>query len=254
MKKRFAEKVVIVTGASSGIGKATAIEFGREGARVVVAARRREQCELTVREIEEVGGEAVFVETDVAQSDSIQALVAKTIEVYGRLDCAFNNAGISGDAFRPTAQHSEESWDKVMNVNLKGVWLCMKYEIAEMLKNGGGAIVNNSSVLGLRATPIGNAPYAVSKHGVIGLTKTAALEYAKQGIRVNAVCPGWTRSEMVDPAFDLFPNEMTQIINQIPMGRPADAVEIARAVLWLCSDESGYVTGQALAPDGGLMA
>lgn len=171
MKRRFEEKVVIVTGASSGIGKATAIEFAREGAKVVVAARRAEQCEQTVKLIKDEGGEAIFIQTDVAKHSSIQALVAKTIEAYGRLDCAFNNAGVAGDAFLPTAEHTEENWDQVMNINLKGVWLCMKYQIPEMLKRESGAIVNNSSVAGLRATTIGTVPYVASKHGVIGLTK-----------------------------------------------------------------------------------
>ena len=254
MKRQFAEKVALVTGASSGIGKVTALEFAREGAKVVVAARRMSESEQTVREIKQQGGEAIFVQTNVSNHDSIRAMVAKTIDTYGRLDCAFNNAGIAGDVFLPTADHTEENWDNVIDTNLKGVWLCMKYQIPEMLKNGCGAIVNNSSVYGLKASTHGHMPYAVSKHGLIALTKTAAHEYAKRGIRVNAVCPGWTHSEALDSALETNPDLMGLIKQWVPMERVAETVEIARVVLWLCSDESSYITGQALAPDGGWLA
>jgi NAD(P)-dependent dehydrogenase (short-subunit alcohol dehydrogenase family) len=254
MKKRFEEKVVIVTGASAGIGKVAALEFAKEGARVVVAARRVAESEQVVRQIRDEGGEAVFIPTDVANHDSIRAMVERAIETFGRLDCAFNNAGIAGDVFRPTADHSEENWDNVMNVNLKGVWLCMKYQIPEMLKHGHGAIVNNSSVYGLKPSTVGHVPYAVSKHGVVALSKTAANEYAKQGIRVNAVCPGWTHSEIVDGALEAFPELVERIKGWVPMERVAETVEVARVVLWLCSEDASYVTGQALAPDGGWLA
>ncbi len=253
MQKRFADKVVLVTGASAGIGKVTAIEFGREGARVVVAARRAAESEATVRAIREAGGDAIFIPTDVANADSVQAMVARTIETWGRLDCAFNNAGIAGDVFLPTADHTEANWDHVLDVNLKGTFLCMKWQIPEMLKAGGGAIVNNSSVYGLKPSTVGHAPYAVSKHGVVALTKTAANEYAKQGLRVNAVCPGWTHSELVDAALDAYPHMIEQIRQWVPMERVADGIEIARLVLWLCSDEASYITGQAIAPDGGWL-
>ncbi|MDX2029618.1 MAG: SDR family oxidoreductase [Blastocatellia bacterium] len=254
MQKRFAEKVVIVTGASSGIGKVTAVEFGREGARVVVAARREAESEATVQAIRDAGGEALFIRTDVADAASVRDMVAQTIATWGRLDCAFNNAGIAGDVFLPTADHTEENWDQVLDVNLKGTWLCMKSQIPEMLKTGRGAIVNNSSVYGLKPSTVGHAPYAVSKHGVVALTKTAANEYAKQGLRVNAVCPGWTHSEIVDSALEAYPEMVERIRQWVPMERVADGIEIARLVLWLCSDEASYITGQAIAPDGGWLA
>lgn len=254
MKKRFEDKVVIVTGASAGIGKVAALEFAEEGAKVVVAARSVDKGEQVVTQIKERGGNAVFIQTDVSQTNSVQAMVAGTIEKYGRLDCAFNNAGIGGDIALATADHTEENWDRVMATNLKGLWLCMKYEIPEMLKHGGGAIVNNSSIYGLTGSKIGHVPYVVSKHGVIGLTKNAAFEYAKKGIRVNAICPGYTHSEIVDVAMDAYPDLFTKVLAEdIPMGRIADAEEITKAVLWLCSEEASFVTGHALAADGGWL-
>ena len=254
MTNRFEGKVVIVTGASSGIGKVSSLAFAREGARVVVAARRVDQGMQTIEEIKAAGAEALFVQTDVAKTEDVKNMVAITIKTFGQLDCAFNNAGISGDVFIATADHTEENWDRVMSINLKGVWLCMKYQIPEMLKRGRGAIVNSSSVYGLAGSTVGHVPYAVSKHGVIGLTKSAAFDYAKQGIRVNAVCPGYAHSEMVDPGLEAFPEEFAKILNDVPMGRIADTEEIAAAVLWLCSDEASFVTGHALAPDGGWLA
>jgi NAD(P)-dependent dehydrogenase (short-subunit alcohol dehydrogenase family) len=255
MVKRFHDKVVIVTGASSGIGKVSALAFAREGAKVAIAARRIDQGSQTVEEIKAAGGDAFFVQADVSKAQDVSNMVSMTIKTYGKLDCAFNNAGIGGDVLLSTADHTEENWDAVMSVNLKGVWLCMKYQIPEMLKNGRGSIVNNSSIYGLAASTVGHVPYAVSKHGVIGLTKTAAFEYAKKGIRVNAVCPGYTHSELVDGAIDALPGEFEKMLAyDIPMGRIADTEEIAHAVLWLCSDEASFVTGQALAPDGGWLA
>ena len=256
MRRRFEDKVVIVTGGSAGIGKVSALAFAHEGAKVVVAARRVDESEAVVKLIKDEGGEATFIRTDVASADSVEQMVSRTVKTYGKLDCAFNNAGIAGDAGIRTADHTEQNWYTVMNVNLKGVWLCMKYELTAMLQNGRGTIVNNSSIYGLAASTVGHVPYAVSKHGVIGLTKSAAYEYATKGIRVNAVCPGFTHSEMVDKAIDELPDEWVQesIIRHTPMGRIAETSEIANAVLWLCSDESSYVTGQALAPDGGWLA
>lgn len=254
MKKRFQDKVVIVTGATSGIGKVSALAFAREGAKVVMASRRVEHGMQLVEQIKAAGGEASFIQTDVARSQDVMKMVSRAIDTYGRLDCAFNNAGIGGDVMIPTADHTEENWDNVMNINLKGIWLCMKYQIPEMLKQGGGSILNNSSIYGLAASTVGHVPYAVSKHGIIGLTKTAAFEYASKGIRVNAICPGYTHTELVDNALEAIPALFDKIVADIPMGRIAETEEIVNAVLWLCSDESSFVTGQALAPDGGWLA
>ncbi len=253
MQRRFDGKVVIVTGATSGIGREAAIRFAREGASVVVAARRQTQGDAVVEEIRKASGEAMFVRTDVADPASVAAMVAATLARYGRLDCAFNNAGIGGETTKRTADHSKENWDAVLATNLTGVWLSMKHEIPAMLANGGGAIVNTSSVYGLTRSDIGHAPYAVSKHGVIALTKSAAFEYAKRGLRVNAVCPGWTHSEMIDPGLDANEKFRAFVEGQVPMGRVADASEIADAVLWLCSGEASYVTGHAMSVDGGVM-
>lgn len=255
MDKRFQDKVVMVTGASSGIGRATAIEFGKQGAKVALSARRLTECEEAAEAIKAAGGDAIAIQTDVTDHEDIRRMVAKTVETYGRLDCAFNNAGIAGDTGIPTHEHSKENWDQVISVNLTSVFLCMKYEITEMLKTGGGAIVNNSSIYGLVAATVGHVPYAASKYGVIGITKTAAYEYAKQGLRVNAICPGFTRTELMQSLYDETPERFDeQIIPHIPMDRLGEMVEIAQLVLWLASDEATYVTGQAIAADGGWVA
>jgi len=255
MAGRFQDKVVIVTGASSGIGKATAIEFGKEGAKVALSARRLAQCQESAEAVRAAGGEAIAIQTDVTDHDAVKRMVAGTVEAYGRLDCAFNNAGIAGETAVPTHEHSKENWDHVISVNLTSVFLSMKYEIPEMLKTGGGSIVNNSSIYGLVGSTVGHVPYAASKFGVIGLTQTAAYEYATQGVRVNAVCPGFTRTERMQADYDSDPDRFTQeILPRIPMDRLGEMVEIARLVLWLASDEAGYVTGQAIAADGGWVA
>ena len=255
MNPRFQNKVVIVTGASSGIGKAAAIEFGKEGAKVVLSARRLAECEKSAEAVRAAGGEAIAVQVDVTQPSDIENMVATTIETYGRLDCAFNNAGIAGETGLPTHEHSVENWENVLRVNLTSIFLSMKYQIPEMLKAGGGAIVNNSSIYGLVAATVGHVPYAASKYGVIGVTQTAAYEYATQGIRVNAVCPGFTWAEHMRDSNEADPARFEQkIIPDIPMGRLGEMEEIARLVLWLASDEASYVTGQAIAADGGWVA
>lgn len=255
MGQRFEGKVAIVTGATSGIGMVTAQRMAAEGARVVLAGRRADRGKALVDEIKAAGGEARFVQTDVSRRDSIARMVEETVEAYGRLDCAFNNAGIVGSGYTDAAEIKEEDWDRIMTVNVTGVWLCMKHEIPEMLKAGGGAIVNNASIYGLRGSHIGAADYIASKHAVMGLTKTAGVDYAKKGIRVNAVCPGFTHSEMVDGFMEDKPKNFDRhIIPRIPMGRVARTDEVVSAVLWMLSDEASIMTGQAIVPDGGWTA
>jgi len=239
-------KIALVTGGSSGMGRTTALAFAREGAKVVIADVQVEGGEETVQTIDDTGGEAIFFKTDVSRRDEVEALINRVVETYGRLDCAFNNAGIEETSLLPTAESTEENWDRVIGTNLKGVWLCMKYELAQMVKQGSGAIVNTASVGGLVGFE-GIGAYVASKHGVIGLTKTAALEYATAGIRVNAVCPGVIRTPMLADAEALLaPLE--------PMGRIGLPEEIAEAVVWLCSDAASFVTGHPMVVDGGILA
>jgi NAD(P)-dependent dehydrogenase (short-subunit alcohol dehydrogenase family) len=252
MAGRLAGKVVIVTGGSSGIGRAAALALAREGARVAVGNRRVREGEETIRLIEKAGGEAVLVKTDVTRAADVEALVEKALQTYGRLDCAFNNAGTAGETAR-TADCTEENWDNTVSVNLKGVWLCMKYEIPALLKNGGGTIVNNASVGGLLGMR-GHPAYAAAKGGVIQLTRTAALEYATLGLRVNAVCPGFILTPMVAGPMGVKPELEEQIKRIQPMGRLGTPEEVAEAVVWLCSDDSSFVTGHPLVLDGGLAA
>jgi len=252
MAGRVAGKVAVITGAGSGIGRATALAFAREGAKVVVADIVVAGGEETVQMIKAAGGEAIFSKTDVTKAAEVEALVKKTVETYGRLDCAFNNAGIEGEVGL-TADCTEENWDRVVNIDLKGVWLCMKYEIPQMLKQGGGAIVNTASVAGLVGFQ-GIPAYVASKHGVNGLTKTAALEYAKSGIRINSVCPGVIHTPMVERFFRANPQASEAMSALEPVGRLGKPEEIAEAVVWLCSDAASFVTGLPMAVDGALTA
>ncbi|TCN29262.1 NAD(P)-dependent dehydrogenase (short-subunit alcohol dehydrogenase family) [Kribbella orskensis] len=245
-------KVVLVTGGGSGIGRASALALAREGADVVVTDVVDEGGNETLRLIEEAGGKGLFVRGDVAAAADVQRIIGEVEAHYGRLDCAFNNAGIEG-AQAPTAECTEENWDRVLTVNLKGVWLCMKYEIPLMLKQHKGSIVNTASVAGLVGFP--NIPaYNASKGGVIQLTKTAALEYAEDGIRVNAVCPGVIRTPMIERFIGGSAEAEAQFVAMEPVGRMGTPEEIAEAVVWLCSDAASFVTGDALPVDGGLVA
>ncbi len=252
MEPRFAGRIALVTGASTGIGRATALAFAREGAKVVAADVAEEAGEATVREIRERSGEGLFVRADVSRADEVEALVARVVDTHGRLDCAFNNAGIEGAA-ATTTNLRQEDWDRVIAVNLTGVWLCMKHEIGAMRTRGSGAIVNTSSVAG-QVGFRGGAGYVASKHGVVGLTKTAALEYARDGIRVNAVCPGAIETPMMERLTGGEPRRAERMAASEPVGRMGTPEEIAESVLWLCSDAASFVTGHAMAVDGGILA
>lgn len=244
-------KVAIITGASSGIGRATALVFARHGAKLALGDVTTDDGYETERLVKELGAEAFFLTTDVTSSEQMAELVRATVETYGTLDCAFNNAGIEGD-MAPTADITDANWHRVLDINLRGVWLGMRHEIPEMLA-GGGAIVNTASVAGL--VGFANlAPYVASKHGVVGLTRAAALEYGTQGIRVNAVCPGVIRTPMVSRVIEEDPSLEEQFAAMEPIGRLGEPEEIGEAVAWLCSDRASFVTGQALAVDGGLTA
>jgi len=245
-------KVALVTGAGSGIGRETALAFARAGAKVVVSDIVVEGGEETVRMIKGEGGDALFVKCDVAQEADVKALVAKTVETYGRIDCAHNNAGIEGMA-GPCAECTEENWDRTLGINLKGVWWCCKYEIPQMLKQGGGAIVNTASVAGLVGFP-GIPAYTASKHAVVGLTKAIALDYAKENIRCNAVCPGVIHTPMVDRFSGGTQEGLDAMAAMEPVGRLGEPSEIADAVVYLCSDKATFVTGIAMPVDGAFVA
>ena len=248
------DKIALVTGAASGIGRATSLVMAREGATLVVSDINAEGGEETLSAIKDLGGQGIFIHADVSKADDVQALVAGVVETYGRLDCAYNNAGIEGFMEGRLHEYPEDIWDRLIDINLKGVWLCLKYEIPRMLEQGGGAIVNTASAAGLVGSRRLSA-YVASKHAVVGLTKAAALEYARDGIRVNAVCPGIIDTPMVRrliagrEADDEGPISSLQ-----PVGRLGAPEEIAESVAWLCSDAASLVTGAAMAVDGGFTA
>ena len=250
--KEFEGKVALVTGGGSGIGRATALAFARDGARVVIGNRNVQRGEETVSMIRAAGGTASFRGTDVLVAADIEALVKHAVSEYGGLDLAFNNAGIEGEP-RPLAEQTEANYDAVMDINVKGVWLSMKYEIPRILDQGGGAIVNCSSVAGVIGFP-GIGIYSASKHAVIGLTKAAALEYSAQGIRVNAVNPAVIDTEMVDRLADGMNMKKDDLTTFHPIGRLGRVEEVAEAVLWLCSDKASFVTGHSLMVDDGFTA
>ncbi len=252
MEKTFANKVALVTGGSFGIGKATALAFARRGANVVVADIAEDAHDNVLNQIYNMGSKAIFIRCDISDSGSVKAMIDKTIATFGRIDYAFNNAGIEGK-LAPTHECTEENFLHTSAVNLTGAWLCMKYELEHMLRQGQGCIVNNSSVAGLKG--FASLPaYVASKHGLIGLTKTAAIESAGAGIRVNAICPGVIRTDMIDRVTGGSKEIEQNYIAMEPVGRMGTPDEIAEAVVWLCSDAASFVTGAALAVDGGLLA
>lgn len=252
MTKSLTGKTALVTGAGSGIGRATALAFARAGANVVIADVDAGAGEETVALTADLPGAGMFVRADVSRAADVAALIAAAVKRFGRLDYAFNNAGIQGE-LSPTAACSEENWDRITGINLKGVWLSMKYEIAQMLEQGGGAIVNNASNFGLVGS-VGMPAYSASKHGVLGLTKTAAIEYAASGIRINAVCPGPVHTPLVDAIVARQPEIIEAITAREPIRRMGRPEEIAGAVVWLCSDEASFAVGSILSLDGGYVA
>ena len=252
MTAELTGKVALVTGGTSGIGRDTAVLFAKEGAKVVVTGRREAEGKETLGMMRAAGGDGLFLKGDVAKAAEVEMIVQKTVEKFGRLDVAFNNAGIEG-AWIPIVEQSEEDWDRVIDINLKGTWLCLKYEIRQMVKQGGGgAIVNMSSVAGWIGSA-GAGTYCASKHGVLALTKTAALENAKDGIRVNAVCPAVIETAMAERAFS-DPAVNKFVLSQHALGRFGKVREISDAVLWMCSERASFMTGQSLIMDGGFLA
>lgn len=248
--KMFEGKIVLVTGGTSGIGRATAVAFGREGAKVIIASRRQNLGDEVVSEISKLGSEAVFIPTDVRKIEDIDRLFKIISDKYGRLDIAFNNAGVSLPHIPTAAKTTLDEWDLVMETNLRGIWLCMKQEISQMLKQGGGVIVNTSSILGFSGE-YGLTHYCASKHAILGLTRTAALEYCGKNIRINAVCPGPIMTEMIETSVPFVPTMLDMLKNGTAMKRIGKSEEISGAVLWLCSDEAAFMIGREIAIDGG---
>ncbi len=252
MNQSLRDKVIFVTGASSGIGRETSLDLARQGAVLVLADVNEKDGLSLVEEIQAAGGRARFVKLNVCDGAAVAEVMAGIAETEGRLDVAINNAGVEHTNQR-LADIDEKVWDRTLDVNLKGVWLCMKYEIQQMLKQGGGHIINLASVAGLKGAPT-LAPYAASKFGVVGLTKTAAMEYAREGVRVNAVCPSFIRTPMVQRVLDMDPSIEKKLARSNPMQRLGETQEVSRVIAWLCTDDSSFITGQAIAIDGGLTA
>ena len=253
MYESLSGKVALVTGGGSGIGRATSLAFARRACKVVVSDMNGPGGLETVKLIFETGGEAIFIPANVTIASQVDALVRRTVDRFGALDCAVNNAGINIASRNPTHLYSEDDWDSIIDVNLRAVWLCMKHEIPMMLEQGSGSIVNLASIYGIVGAP-NTAAYAASKHGVSGLTKVAALEYAKEGIRVNAVGPGYTDTSMVHRVVDANPGIQDWMIAKTPTGRMGKPEEIAEAIVWLSSDEASFVTGAVVPIDGGMIA
>lgn len=249
---QFEKKCILITGGSTGIGRATALAFAAAGGHIVIGDVNAADGVAVVETIKAGGGDALFVPTDVSDSGAVQALVKAAVETFGKIDVAFNNAGISGEA-APLHEMDEANWERVIGINLGGVWRCMKYEIQAMLQSGGGVIINTSSVLGLVGTPF-FTPYVAAKHGVMGLTRSAAQTYARQNIRINAINPGWVRSNMTVGGAYLPAEEVERRARKTPIGRMAEAEEIAKAVLWLASDENSFMIGSPVILDGGQTA
>jgi NAD(P)-dependent dehydrogenase (short-subunit alcohol dehydrogenase family) len=252
MPDRLKGKVALVTGGSSGIGRAAAMLFAREGAKVVVADIATEGGEQTVARIKGEGAEAHFIRTDISKAAEVDALIKAIVSAHGRLDCAFNNAAILGEIVS-VVDHTEDMWNRAFDTNLKGTWLCMKYEIAQMLAQGKGAIVNATSTAGVHIGSPYRSAYAATKAGIVSLTKGAALEYAEQGLRINALCPSHARTPLLEQFFKLRPELEARFIADTPMGRIAAPEEVAEGALWLCSDASSFVTGHVLVVDGGYV-
>nr|WP_315181492.1 glucose 1-dehydrogenase [uncultured Flavobacterium sp.] len=254
--KRFENKVCLVTGASSGIGKATAISFAKEGAKVVVSDVNEQAGTLVVQEIIALGEQALFIKCDISKREEVENLVTQTVKTFGRLDCAVNSAGIAGTLSLPTHEYPEEAWLQQININLTGTWYCVKYQLIEMMKQGGGNIVCVASAAGLVGQPE-NVPYSASKHGVIGIVKSAAIEYATKNIRVNAICPTAIETPMIMEGRRKLahnPEALQAAINLQRMKRMGQPQEVADVALWMCSDQSTFITGHAMAIDGGAFA
>jgi NAD(P)-dependent dehydrogenase (short-subunit alcohol dehydrogenase family) len=251
MSDFYKGKVVLVTGAATGMGETSAIEFAKAGAKVVVADWNAEEGQATVDAIKAEGGEARFIQVDVRDSKSVKAMVDKTVEWYGRLDCAFNNAGVMEENSK-LADVDEDVWDRIVDINMKGIFLCMKYELPVMVAQGGGAIVNTSSVCAARILP-NCAAYTASKFGVVGLTRSAAVEYGYANIRVNAILPGAIATPMAKAAMAADPERLERVKRTRPLGKVAEPLVIAKAAMWLCSDDADHITGHMLPVDGGYI-